>query len=69
MSTPGASCGGHCRRMPFAAEDNLGIESKLDEADYQAKTISKRYSHEEVFDALRAKIRKGTSLSSCKYII
>lgn len=32
------------------------IESKLDEADMQAKTDSTRYTHEEVFSAIRNQI-------------
>ncbi len=47
-------------RLSYAFKDRQYIEKKLDEADYQAKITSKRYSHEEVFDTLRAKIRKGT---------
>ena len=47
-------------KLSFSVKDNNDIEAKLDEADYQAKITSKRYSHEEVFDKLRAKIRKGT---------
>ena len=34
------------------------IESKLDEADLQAKTDSIRYTHEEVFSSIREQIRK-----------
>ena len=34
------------------------IESKLDEADRLAETVTERLSHEEVFDALRKKIRE-----------
>ena len=33
------------------------IESKLDEADLQAKTNPTRYTHEEVFSSIRNKIR------------
>lgn len=33
------------------------IESKLDEADLQAKTNSTRYTHEEVFSSIRNQIR------------
>ena len=33
------------------------IESKLDEADMQAKTDPTRYTHEEVFSAIRNQIR------------
>ncbi len=32
------------------------IESKLDEADLQAKTDSTRYTHEEVFSSIRDQI-------------
>ena len=33
------------------------IESKLDEADIQAKTDPTRYTHEEVFSSIRNQIR------------
>ena len=33
------------------------IESKLDEADMQAKTDPTRYTHEEVFSSIRNQIR------------
>ena len=33
------------------------IESKLDEADLQAKTDPTRYTHEEVFSSIRNQIR------------
>lgn len=33
------------------------IESKLDEADFQANSNSERLSHEEVFSAAKAKIK------------
>lgn len=33
-------------------------ESKLDEADLQAKTDSTRYTHEEVFSSIRNQIRQ-----------
>lgn len=33
------------------------IESKLDEADLQAKTDSTRYTHEEVFSSIRNQIK------------
>ncbi|MBR0032337.1 MAG: type II toxin-antitoxin system Phd/YefM family antitoxin [Treponema sp.] len=33
------------------------IESKLDEADLQAKTEPARYTHEEVFSSIRNQIR------------
>lgn len=34
------------------------IESRLDEADKQAEETDVRYSHEEVFNSLRAKIKR-----------
>lgn len=34
------------------------IESKLDEADLQAKTDLTRYTHEEVFSSIRNQIRE-----------
>ena len=34
------------------------IESKLDEADLQAKTDPNRYTHEEVFSSIRNQIRE-----------
>ena len=34
----------------------VNIESKLDEADLQAKTDSTRYTHEEVFSPIRNQI-------------
>ena len=33
------------------------IESKLDEADLQAKTDPTRYAHEDVFSSIRNQIR------------
>ena len=33
------------------------IETKLDEADLQAKTDSTRYTHEEVFSSIREQLR------------
>ena len=45
-------------RLSFAMKEYNYIESKLDEADKQAETTTKRYSHEEVFSSLREKIRK-----------
>ncbi|MCR5613669.1 type II toxin-antitoxin system Phd/YefM family antitoxin [Treponema sp.] len=33
------------------------IESKLDEADLQAKTDPTRYTHEEVFSSIREQLR------------
>ena len=35
------------------------IESKLDEADMQAKTDPTRYTHEEVFSSIRNQIGKN----------
>ena len=45
-------------KLSFVAKDKLDIESKLDEADRLAETVKERYTHEEVFDTLRKKIRK-----------
>ena len=35
------------------------IESKLDEADYQAATTDLRYSHNEVFDSIREELSRA----------
>ena len=35
------------------------IESKLDEADYQASTTDLRYSHNEVFDSIREELSRA----------
>ena len=45
--------------MSLEMYDSLtdNIESKLDEADLQAKTDSTRYTHEEVFSAVRNQIK------------
>ena len=45
-------------KFSFAAKDNNDIEAKLDEADRLAEIVKERYSHEEVFDALRRKFKK-----------
>ena len=45
-------------KLSFSAKDNHDIEVKLDEADILAETVKERYSHEEVFDALRRNFKK-----------
>ena len=42
------------------------IESKLDEADLQAKTDSIRYTHEEVFSSVREQFENRISNGSSK---
>ncbi|MGI6493187.1 MAG: type II toxin-antitoxin system Phd/YefM family antitoxin [Pelotomaculum sp.] len=49
--------------MSIEAYERLQFESEvffqLKEAEIEAETTSKRYSHKEVFDELRAKLSKG----------
>ena len=51
--------GGSMVVMSLDLYDRLtdNIESKLDEADLQAKTDPTRYTHEEVFSSIRNQIR------------
>ena len=51
--------GGSMVVMSLDMYDRLtdNIESKLDEADLQAKTDPTRYTHEEVFSSIRNQIR------------
>ena len=44
--------------LSSALEEKNYIESKLDEADRLAETVTERLSHEEIFDVLRKKIRE-----------
>ena len=46
-------------KLSFSAKDNHDIEVKLDEADILAETVKERYSHEEVFDALRRRLSES----------
>ena len=45
--------------MSLSMYENLteNIEAKLDEADIQAKNDTRRLSHEEVFSAVRSRIK------------
>jgi len=45
--------------MSLSMYENLteNIEAKLDQADIQAANDSRRFSHEEVFSAVRARIK------------
>ncbi len=45
--------------MSLEMYENLteNVEAKLDEADIQAATDSRRFSHDEVFSAVRNKIK------------
>lgn len=38
-------------------KNQITTEEKLNEADLQAKTVSIRYTHEEVFSDIKKKIR------------
>ena len=38
---------------------NGSVETALDAADCQAKTMKLRYSHEEVFSSIRGGLRRG----------
>ncbi len=39
-----------------------GIEAALDEADQQSQTVSKRLSHQDVFEKVRRNLNAGTEV-------
>lgn len=52
--------------MSLDSYDRLtdSIESKLDEADFQAAHTEERYTHEEVFDSIKAQLNDRRELQA-----